>query len=213
MCVVILCAVAPFILHPPALLSTSFVLLVSYTLLSVKADNVRDFVSDQILRHMSSSVKCHPPLKHYGDAELAQRALSDSGYRTHILLSERTKIKRIVRVMDEQPVVAASAPHPTTANGTTKPSADAAPAAPTGKILIFAVFRTEYTAMARIEYLYHARLQLSLDESVEKVEYLEKKTWTDGELDRYKLDDLFPEWHQFVSDEDEMSELSIAQQL
>lgn len=112
-----------------------------------------DFLSEQILNNMSPLVKCHPALKHFGDSERLKRGLQGTGYKTHLFLSERTKLKATVKREEKK------------------------------DILIFAVFRTEYTSMARYEYLYHVRIQMDLDEAVDKVEYKEKKTWIDGELE------------------------------
>lgn len=228
----------------------------SYVLTTVKAEHVRDFISEQILKHfppnVNHSVKCHPPLKHWGDDERKKKGLNTEGYKTTIFLSERTKIKAIVKLPPTDPVVSptngassssssdvksptstarkSSAASSSSSNKkpTSAPSAkpsSAKPASATSTrltspqppepvnhsdILIFAVFRTEYTSMARSEFLYHARVTMDEDENVKKVEVKEVKSWVDGEIDKHAEDSgTFEDWIAYVGIPDEFEEMSI----
>lgn len=158
----------------------------AHVMATIKAENIRDFISDKILVQLSRlnedndeslEYKCHPPLKHWGDDEKKKRGLLEHGYKTNIFLSERTKIKSIVKLDTE--------------------------------VVIFGLFRTEYTAMARSEYLYHARISFDLDEVLQRVDVKLKKSWVDGEIDKFVVDSLFEDWETYVPFEDEMEELSI----
>jgi len=228
----------------------------AYTLTTVKAENVRDFVSEVILDHLplldpnsDLPARCHPPLKHWGVEERKRRALQDEGYRTHIFLSERTKVKAIVKL---QPLgeneegnngangaAAASsstlsppsrspsrAPSASSSSSSNKKSRSSSPSKPSSasvhrvqrlppleelpqNLFIFAAFRTEYTAMARTETLWHTKITMDSEENVRNVEIKVKKSWVDGELDQCVLDGVFPDWSQYVGIEDEFEELSI----
>jgi len=203
----------------------------AYVLTTVKSEHVRDFVSEVILRHfplnVSHSVKMHPPLKHWGDDERKRKALNTEGYKTTIFLSEKTKIKAVVKLplpeADAASAAAAAAAKqplspksPATKSpsatsragarsaGATSASAAAASSAAAAQpvnnsdVLIFASFRTEFTSMARCESLWHARLTLDADEQVRKVDVVEKKNWVDGELDKCMMEPCFPEWSTYV---------------
>lgn len=220
----------------------------AYVLTTVKAEHVRDFVSETLLRHMpdnvNNSVKCHPPLKHWGDDERKRKALNDEGYRTTIFLSERTKIKAVVKLLPppEQlnqkdgaaPAAAAASgltgrkSSASTSRGISSASSTAASSVPPAAapasassdpapsdgpqpndVLIFAAFRSEYTAMARSEWLWHARITMDPDENIKQVEMKIKKSWVDGELDQNSAEAAFDDWITYVGHEDEFEELSI----
>lgn len=258
----------------------------AYTLTTVKPEHVRDFVSELLLKHMPDnvghSVKCHPPLKHWGDDERKRKGLNTEGYKTTIFLSERTKIKAVVKLAPPPPA------EPTAPSGEEKenhsqaqPSAHRPPSSPTKKkpssaasspmrspasssrgltlgspsakaaaaaaaaaaagdadpvnhsdILVFAAYRTEYTAMARSEFLWHARLTLDEDENLKQVEIALRMSWVDGEIDKNNAgtttsaaaaatnssttgtagettEAAFDNWIAFVGHEDAWEEMSI----
>lgn len=252
---------------------------VNYVLTSVKVENVRDFVSELLLKHMTSASNtaravveagmgpnviidtdtgapiattpltietgtttdtvtttstlsslslasassstpvvipiataistysppvCHPPLKHWGEDDIAVRGLGTSnGYKQLIFLSERTKVKACVRIGGGSGGVSNTTSLtglPNNNNGTTNNGEE---------IVLFVVCRCEYTSMARFEYLYHGRIVLDSDENVGQVCWREKKSWTDGEVERWQQEQVFDDWLHYVGVEDEMEELSI----
>jgi hypothetical protein len=163
----------------------------AYILTTVKAEHVRDFLSEQLLAAMPSNsapnkphtVKCHPPLKHWGDDERKRKALANEGYKVEIFLSERTRVKAVVKLAPPASDITADA---AAGGGKVTPRAASAGASSTSgaaipeaanDILIFAAYRTEYTAMARFESLYHARITMDEDENIKKIEMKEKKNW------------------------------------
>jgi Ca2+-binding EF-hand superfamily protein len=230
----------------------------AYTLTTVKPEHVRDWVSELLLKNMpdnvAHSVKCHPPLKHWGDDERKRKSLNTEGYKTTIFLSERTKVKAVVKLAppepmsplaggeEKTPAVAASAskgrpgstekkaaassssaanrgrsaspsksPASSARGPAPKAAAAAVEAAPVNHsdILVFAAYRTEYTAMARSEFLWHARLTLDEDENLKQVEIALRTSWVDGEVDKNSNEAAFENWIQFVGHEDVYEEMSI----
>jgi len=139
---------------------------------------------------------CHPPLKNWGEDDVGQKGLNGkTGYKELIFLSERTKVKACVRI-------GGGLGNLNSFSGSNNSVNDE-------EIVLFVVFRCEYTSMARLEYLYHARIVLDGDENLLSVNWREKKSWTDGEVERYEPEQVFDDWLQYVGVEDEMEELSI----
>jgi Ca2+-binding EF-hand superfamily protein len=234
-----------------------------YLMQTVKGEHLRDFLNDQLLFALAAKenqnyneavesgrgvgekpkVRAHPALKHWGDEEKARRSLVDSGYKTTIFLSERTKIKATVRIEKKENQENQAD------NGTSRSNNEARPLSPkshiefstpstartannnninsnglspnnnnsssnagegsASHILMFVLFRTEYTSKARSEHVYHAVLRFDGDEMLQSVEYREKKRWVDGELENYEEEEVIPRWIEFVGIEAELEELSI----
>ena len=163
-----------------------------YLLTTVKEDDLRDFVTEQVFAHLQAEqaalkaqglphveYRCHPPLAHWGDDDVAAKGLAlrgDSGYKKTLLLSERTRVRGVRQVA--------------------------------GGWAVYAVVRAEMTELKRVETAWHVRLDMKETEEVRRVVAAVKKGWRDGEVDVHHKGDVVDGWSEHCSGQDE-EELSI----
>ena len=163
-----------------------------YPLASVNEDNVIHWCNDAILNSLTPQHKCHPPLPHWGTHDRNNKSLTSGGYQTHLLLSERTKLKSIVPF--------------TTSNDVNRPLTTQRSESKSGYVICLTC-RCEMTSKARLEFFYFVRIELDENERMTDVQVRLKKSWSDSAVEVEESGDVFDDWNnQFnLSDDTELS--------
>ena len=111
-------------------------------------------------------------------------ARRDSGYKKTLLLSERTRVVKVVRLSES---------------------------GCGGGYVVYAVFRTEMTELKRMEEVWQGRVELAETEEVRAVECGVKKSWRDGEVELggVREGDVVAGWKEHCGPWQDDEELSI----